>query len=108
MNFSLSQICRVIGISSHLDGKVTGYSVDSRTLAKGDLFFAIRGERLDGHDYLAQAFEKGAIAAVVDRDVPPAQDVLQVPGFLAALQRRAARAPHETGRPGRAGPGRAG
>src|SRR5713226_5582818 len=99
MNFSLSQICRVIGISSHLDGNVTGYSVDSRTLAKGDLFFAIRGERLDGHDYLAQAFEKGAIAAVVDRDVPFDQGVLQVPDSLAALQQLAAWARQDWGRP---------
>ena len=41
----------------------TGYSIDSRTAAPGDLFFAVRGERLDGHDFVAAAFERGAIAA---------------------------------------------
>jgi UDP-N-acetylmuramoyl-tripeptide--D-alanyl-D-alanine ligase len=45
----------------------TGYSIDSRTIATGDLFFAVRGERLDGHDFVAAALERGAIAAVVSR-----------------------------------------
>jgi UDP-N-acetylmuramoyl-tripeptide--D-alanyl-D-alanine ligase len=42
-----------------------GYSIDSRTVGTGELFFAVRGERLDGHDYIAGALERGAIAAVV-------------------------------------------
>src|SRR5208337_4091593 len=45
----------------------TGYSIDSRTAVPGDLFFAVRGERLDGHDFVAAAFERGAIAAVVSQ-----------------------------------------
>jgi UDP-N-acetylmuramoyl-tripeptide--D-alanyl-D-alanine ligase len=44
-----------------------GYSIDSRTVAPGELFFAVRGERLDGHDYVAAAVERGAVAAVVSR-----------------------------------------
>jgi UDP-N-acetylmuramoyl-tripeptide--D-alanyl-D-alanine ligase len=47
---------------------VVGYSIDSRTVAPGELFFAVRGERLDGHDYVAAALERGAIAAVVSRE----------------------------------------
>jgi UDP-N-acetylmuramoyl-tripeptide--D-alanyl-D-alanine ligase len=46
---------------------VTGYSIDSRTVKAGDLFFAVRGERLDGHDYVSAAVERGAVAAVVSR-----------------------------------------
>lgn len=42
-----------------------GYSIDSRTIAPGELFFAVRGERFDGHDFIVAAFERGAIAAVV-------------------------------------------
>lgn len=42
-----------------------GYSIDSRTIAPGELFFAVRGERLDGHDYVAAALERGAVGAVV-------------------------------------------
>jgi UDP-N-acetylmuramyl tripeptide synthase len=46
---------------------VAGYSIDSRTVAAGELFFAVRGERLDGHDYIVAAIERGAVAAVVSR-----------------------------------------
>jgi UDP-N-acetylmuramoyl-tripeptide--D-alanyl-D-alanine ligase len=46
---------------------VSGYSIDSRTVNAGELFFAVRGERLDGHDFLAAALERGAAAAVVSR-----------------------------------------
>src|SRR5580692_10496224 len=46
---------------------VTGYSIDSRTVAPGELFFAVRGERLDGHDFVAAALQRGAVAAVVSR-----------------------------------------
>jgi len=45
----------------------TGYSIDSRTVAPGELFFAVRGERHDGHDFAVGALERGAIAAVVSR-----------------------------------------
>jgi UDP-N-acetylmuramoyl-tripeptide--D-alanyl-D-alanine ligase len=46
---------------------VCGYSIDSRTVAAGELFFAVRGERHDGHDFVAAAVERGAVAAVVSR-----------------------------------------
>jgi UDP-N-acetylmuramoyl-tripeptide--D-alanyl-D-alanine ligase len=46
---------------------VDGYSIDSRTVAPGELFFAVRGERHDGHDFVAAAVERGAAAAVVSR-----------------------------------------
>ena len=47
--------------------EVAGYSIDSRTIAAGELFFAIRAER-DGHDFVADALAKGAKAAVVAKD----------------------------------------
>ena len=43
----------------------TGVSIDTRTLEPGDVFFALPGERVDGHRFIASAFEKGACAAVV-------------------------------------------
>jgi UDP-N-acetylmuramoyl-tripeptide--D-alanyl-D-alanine ligase len=46
---------------------VSSYSIDSRTAGRGDLFFAVRGERLDGHDFAAAALARGAVAAVVSR-----------------------------------------
>jgi len=43
-------------------------TTDSRLLQAGDLFVALKGERFDGHDFVAQAFERGATAAVVAAD----------------------------------------
>ena len=49
------------------DGERTidGFSIDTRTLAPGDLFFAIRGERLDGHAFVADAIRRGACGAII-------------------------------------------
>jgi UDP-N-acetylmuramoyl-tripeptide--D-alanyl-D-alanine ligase len=47
--------------------EVCGYSIDSRTVQPGELFFAVKGERLDGHDYVAAALDRGAAGAVVSR-----------------------------------------
>src|ERR1700719_2024312 len=47
---------------------IQGYSIDSRAVAPGQIFFAVKGERLDGHDYVNAALEKGAAAAVVRKD----------------------------------------
>jgi UDP-N-acetylmuramoyl-tripeptide--D-alanyl-D-alanine ligase len=47
------------------DREVTGFSIDSRTLKPGDLFFAIRGDRFDGHAFVADALRAGAAGAVV-------------------------------------------
>ena len=44
---------------------VTGISIDTRTLRPGEMFFAIKGDRTDGHDYVAQGFAAGAALAVV-------------------------------------------
>ncbi|MGA8270574.1 MAG: UDP-N-acetylmuramoyl-tripeptide--D-alanyl-D-alanine ligase [Candidatus Sulfotelmatobacter sp.] len=69
---------------------VHGYSIDSRTVNPGQLFFAVKGERLDGHDFVAQALEKGATAAVVRKDQLARYQIkerlLAVEDTLAALQ----------------------
>ena len=49
------------------DAAFTSVSTDTRTLEPGALFIALRGERVDGHDYLELALEKGAAGALVDR-----------------------------------------
>lgn len=46
---------------------ITGISIDTRTIKPGELFFAIKGERTDGHDYVEPAFAAGAALAVVNR-----------------------------------------
>jgi UDP-N-acetylmuramoyl-tripeptide--D-alanyl-D-alanine ligase len=48
------------------DVRFTGVSTDTRSIGKGELFVAIRGERFDGHDFLATASERGAAAALID------------------------------------------
>jgi UDP-N-acetylmuramoyl-tripeptide--D-alanyl-D-alanine ligase len=76
---------------------VTGYSIDSRTIHSGDLFFAIRGERFDGHDFVATALDSGAAGVVVARAkllaLPPElrkKPLLVVEDTLVALQYLAA------------------
>jgi len=44
-------------------------AIDSRQVIPGGLFFALPGERTDGHDYVAQAFERGALVAIIQRDI---------------------------------------
>ncbi len=72
MNLSLAQIATWTGGAfrgehTPQDAVATGYSIDTRTLAQGDLFFAISGERFDGHNFLDAAFERGAVAGVVSK-----------------------------------------
>lgn len=61
------------GGQAHGDWTATGMSIDTRTLKKGDLFIALRGDNFDGHDYAAEALTKGAAAVLVNR-VPPGVD----------------------------------
>jgi len=57
------------GQSAEIGNEVAqGYSIDSRTIRSGELFFAVLGERLDGHDFVEAALERGAAAAVVRND----------------------------------------
>jgi UDP-N-acetylmuramoyl-tripeptide--D-alanyl-D-alanine ligase len=51
------------------DASINGVTIDSRKVKPGDLFIAFKGERVDGHDYLADAKARGATAALVERRV---------------------------------------
>jgi UDP-N-acetylmuramoyl-tripeptide--D-alanyl-D-alanine ligase len=63
-----------------------GISTDSRTTSRGDVFFALRGEKFDGHLFVSQAFERGAIAAVVDeRALTSSNPMVIVPDTTKAL-----------------------
>jgi UDP-N-acetylmuramoyl-tripeptide--D-alanyl-D-alanine ligase len=70
MKLSLTKVAEFISATGRFaaEAVVNGYSIDSRTVGPGQLFFAVKGERLDGHDFVEQALEKGAAAAVVRRD----------------------------------------
>jgi UDP-N-acetylmuramoyl-tripeptide--D-alanyl-D-alanine ligase len=75
-----------------------GYSIDSRTIHPGELFFAVTGEKMDGHDFVKRALDKGAVAAVISReklsgfDSPqhliPVQDTLEALQSLAKAVRK--------------------
>lgn len=76
----------MLGRQVDSDVEVTGWSVDSRTVQPGDLFFALRGPIHDGHAYVGQVFQKGAVAAVADAQVEAPGVVLRVEDSLGALQ----------------------
>ena len=67
---------------------LTGVSIDSRTLQPGQLFVAIAGPKFDGHDFLAQAVERGAAAVMVHKGVPapPGVPVIRVTDTTQALK----------------------
>src|SRR5437899_2063013 len=96
---SLATIARAVGGRLVLGRKppeggaereVDGYSIDSRTVRPGDLFFAIVGPRLDGHDFVNAALAKGAAAAVVAKGTeakyPDAPALVRVKDTTRALQ----------------------
>jgi UDP-N-acetylmuramoyl-tripeptide--D-alanyl-D-alanine ligase len=85
-NFSVADLARIIKVSAVFsppfhDGlhairdtqcamrEFTGVSIDSRTTKAGDCFFAIAGPNFDGHNFLVDAFAKGAVCAVVSREL---------------------------------------
>jgi UDP-N-acetylmuramoyl-tripeptide--D-alanyl-D-alanine ligase len=93
MKLPLSRIAEFIAAEGEdfpHDDVAQGYSIDSRTIAKGELFFAVKGDRLDGHDYVSAALERGAVAAVVRKDqwhrFSWTERILVVEDTLAALQ----------------------
>ncbi len=97
----LSEAAQAVGATMRgADVEFAGVCTDSRAIAPGSLFVALKGERFDGHDYVARALEAGAVAALVTRgfaaraDCPETAALLQVDdtrralGALAAHWRR--------------------
>ena len=92
MHVMLSEVMQRLGVPGPENRTpVTGWSIDTRTLQAGDLYFALRGEVHDGHEFVAAAFEKGAVGAVVDHEVSARGLQLPVADTLDALQELAAR-----------------
>jgi UDP-N-acetylmuramoyl-tripeptide--D-alanyl-D-alanine ligase len=76
LKLTLGQIADWIHADGEFDtsAEAVGYAIDSRTIGAGELFFAVRGERLDGHEYVQAAIANGAVAAVVsNRWIVPAE-----------------------------------
>ena len=53
------------------DSSINNFSIDSRVVKKGELFFCIKGENTDGHIYISQALERGAGAIVANPESIP-------------------------------------
>jgi UDP-N-acetylmuramoyl-tripeptide--D-alanyl-D-alanine ligase len=84
---TISELTRTVAaLEAHGDGRIafSSVSTDTRTLAPGALFVALRGERFDGHDYVAAARERGAVAALVERVVD-----VELPQVVVADSKRA-------------------
>jgi len=95
--WTATEIISATGGTGPVGWSATGVSIDSRSVAAGDLFVALKGDNFDGHDFVADALKRGAAGALVSRkpeglaaDAP----LIVVPETLAALT--------ELGRAGRA------
>ncbi len=67
------------------DVSFSNVSTDTRSLQKGDLYIALKGDSFDGHECLDQAEQAGAVAAIVDKDVHTSLPVIQVEDTRKAL-----------------------
>jgi UDP-N-acetylmuramoyl-tripeptide--D-alanyl-D-alanine ligase len=94
MPVRLKQICDWLHTEKGFpDRKISGVSIDTRTLDPGSLFVALKGQSKDGHDYVDQAFQKGAAAALVSNaykiSSKPERVLIRIPEPLDALQKLA-------------------
>jgi UDP-N-acetylmuramoyl-tripeptide--D-alanyl-D-alanine ligase len=105
VKLALAKIAECIGGTGDFDGDIVaqGYSIDTRTLKAGELFFAVKGERLDGHDYVQTALDRGAAAAVVQRNhmaqFASTRKLIAVDDSLLALQKLATCFRRQWGKP---------
>jgi UDP-N-acetylmuramoyl-tripeptide--D-alanyl-D-alanine ligase len=84
-----SEVARVVGGRSTRKWRAAGVSIDSRSISARDLFVAIKGPRVDGHDYVAAALANGASAAMVSevpKGLAPDAPLLIVEDTMAALR----------------------
>ncbi len=107
--WTAAEIAAATGGTASGDFAVSGVEIDSRDVIEGDLFFALKGEAMDGHRFVEAAFAKGAAAVVVDRPVDGphvlVQDTSSALQLLAkaARERTAARVIGVTGSVGKTG-----
>jgi UDP-N-acetylmuramoyl-tripeptide--D-alanyl-D-alanine ligase len=105
MKLTLARIAEFVSAAGEFapEEVAQAYSIDSRMLGPGQLFFAVKGERLDGHDFVESALEKGAVAAIVRKDqlgrYPRQTRLLAVEDTLIALQSLATAVRKLWGRP---------
>lgn len=76
---SLQEAAQALGVEAPGAGRFDSVGTDSRKVEAGQLFVALRGERFDGHDFVAQAAADGAVAALVDRNWAATQAAAPLP-----------------------------
>lgn len=88
VRWSLAELAAIVGadVSTEAQREVRGVSIDSRQVQPGELFVAIVGERVDGHDYVDAAFDGGAAAALVDTRFAGEGPLVRVPDTIGALR----------------------
>lgn len=85
-NITLEQLAKVSHAKWHgSDAIVSAIGIDTRSIAAGTLFVALAGERVDGHEFISAAREKGAVAAVVERKQDDSLEQLVVSDSQIAL-----------------------
>lgn len=86
IKMTLSHAAAILGIQeAPADMEFQGISIDTRKLSPNNLFVAIPGSQVDGHDFLEDAKKRGAACALVTRKVNSSLPQLQVPDIVAAL-----------------------
>lgn len=87
IRMTLQEAASITGAICHGESvEFTGASIDTRRLQGGELFVAIKGERVDGHDYIDEAAAKGAAAVLVDRNIHCKLPCLQSESSIKTLQ----------------------
>ena len=80
MKLNTIQIADILGYKERVvEAEVLNISTDSRNIQKADLFIALKGEKFDGHDFVADVLNKGACAAIVEhyiKDAPKDKQIL--------------------------------
>lgn len=88
-NVPIKRVGQLLGVECELETQVTGYQIDSRMVGPGELFFALKGQRTDGHGYLADVAKRGAVGAVVSKEYEGPDHgliLLRVEDVVASLQ----------------------
>ncbi len=86
MQLTLQELAEILDIPPPEEPlRVTGLCFDSRAVKEGDLFCAIVGKKHDGHNFIEEASQKGAVSALVTREVPARIPLLKVPSVENAL-----------------------
>ena len=89
----ITEVCGGVYYGSEADKKkeIAGAVIDSRQVESGYLFIAVKGEKVDGHQFIPQVFEKGALAVLSEQELSePAGPYIRVESTLGAMKKLAA------------------